>query len=312
MSHSRIASILAGLAFACLALAPAPASADRWLCPDCPDEVVERAPDAPDLVCPGCGRTYQQLDLIPPVGYINSRTRDTDIAWIVQPENCPLFREDGLQALDDQGEIVYVPWSLVEYYIPRMRLLRLTNGREMKTDYPGRNTICPDPPPFLFETTDSLTFPGQPATAITEEISESMAELFIVAFSPEARDSARVRFVTEVEAGKHPRLPRTQPILIRTPEVHLPPALARPDLKTEAVVEVRVHERRGIIGAKMVSGTGDPQLDQEAMRYARMCPFGTGGELGVGVPSWVQVHVFFEGQGGRVEVKPAPHGFWRG
>lgn len=286
------------------------ARAERWLCPGCPDEVVERAADSPELVCPGCGTTYEKFDLIPGVAYINSRTRDTEISWTVIPENCPLFRPEGLQALDDVGE-VYVPWSMVEWYIPRMRILMLTSGREMKTDYPGRNTICPNPPPFLYELADSTDFPGQPRTEVKFEVSETMAELFIVAFSPEGREAARARFIEEVESGKQPRLPRTQPRLYKDPEVRVPEAASKANLKAEAIIEVHVHEKRGTIGLRVIQPAGEPSLDQEAMRVARQTFFGTAGEMGVAVPAWVRIHFYFEGTTARAVVEPAPQGFWR-
>jgi TonB family protein len=286
-----------------------PAHAERWICPDCPSEVVERARGA-ELVCPGCGTHYAPTEMAPPVAYINVSTRDTEVSWFPLADSCRIYRPDGVEGLDDQGAI-WVPWTAVEWYIPRMRLLRLIDGRELATDYAKDLTYCPSPPKFAYEVTDSLTFPGKPATAFKQQGEYSLAELFIVAFTPEARDSARVRFVKEVEAGKHPRLPRTEPHVMRLPSVAAPPSVAKADLKAEAVVEVRVHESRGIIGAHMVKSAGVAALDSDAMRLAQSVSFSTAGELGVMVPSWVEVHVHYEGTGGRVEVTPAHHGFWR-
>jgi TonB family protein len=297
-------------------LAPVPARAERWLCPDCPKEVVDRPRGAP-LVCPGCGTSYTVPELAPPVAYINVSTRDTEIAFIPRADSCRVFRPDGLEALVDRigapgaKDTLWVPWILVEWYIPRMRLLKLTDGRELGTDYPKEMTYCPSPPKFAYEVSDSLTMPGRPAMAIKEQGEYSLAEFFIIAFTPEARDSARVRFIKEVEAGKHPRLPRTQPHVLNVPTVVTPASLARPDLKAEAVIEVRVHERRGIIGAHVLKSSGQAVLDREALRLAQMVSFSTAGELGVMVPSWVEVHVYYEGAGGRVEVTPAKNGFWR-
>lgn len=295
-----------------LAVAPllaVTARAERWICPDCPTEVVQRERGA-ELVCPGCGTHYSVPEMAPPVAYINVSTRDTDIAWFPRADSCRIFRPDGLEAVDDEGPI-WVPWILVDWYIPRMRLMRLLDGREMKTDYAKDVNYCPSPPKFAYEVTDSLTMPGRPAMAIKEQGEYSLAEFFIIAFTPEARDSARVRFIKEVEAGKHPRLPRTQPHVLNLPTAAAPPSVAKPDLKAEAVVEVRVHERRGIIGARMLKSAGDAVLDRDAMRLAQSVSFSTAGELGVMVPSWVEVHVFYEGTGGRVEVTPARKGFWR-
>jgi TonB family protein len=286
-----------------------PAHAERWICPDCPSEVVERARGA-ELVCPGCATHYAATEMTPPVAYINVSTRDTEVSWFPLADSCRIYRPDGVEGLDDQGAI-WVPWTAVDWYIPRMRLLRLIDGRELGTDYAKDSKYCPSPPKFAYEVTDSLTFPGKPATAFKQQGEYSLAELFIVAFTPEARDSARVRFIKEVEAGKHPRLPRTEPHVMHLPSVAAPPSAAKSDLKAEAVVEVRVHEGRGIIGAHLVKSTGVAALDSDAMRLARSVSFSTAGELGVMVPSWVEVHIYYEGTGGRVEVTPAHNGFWR-
>jgi hypothetical protein len=300
---------LAQLLLALTLVTAIPAHAERWICPDCPSEVVERARGA-ELVCPGCGTHYAATEMAPPVAYVNVSTRDTEISWFPLADSCRIYRPDGVEGLDDQGAI-WVPWTAVEWYIPRMRLLRLIDGRELATDYAKDPKYCPSPPKFAYEVTDSLTFPGRPATAFKQKGEYSLAELFIIAFTPEARDSARVRFIKEVEAGKHPRLPRTEPRVIHLPTVAAPPSAAKPDLKAEAVVEVRVHETRGIIGARKIKGTGVAALDNDAIRLAQSVTFSTAGELGVMVPSWVEVHVYYEGTGGRVEVTPAHNGFWR-
>lgn len=290
-------------------LAAIPAHAERWICPDCPSEVVERARGA-ELLCPGCGTHYAVTAMAPPVAYINVSTRDTEISWFPLADSCRIYRPDGVEAKDDEGAI-WVPWTAVDWYIPRMRLLRLIDGRELATDYAKDLTYCPSPPKFSYEVTDSLTLPGKTATAFKQQGEYSLAELFIIAFTPEARDSARVRFIKEVEAGKHPRLPRTEPRVLNLPAVAAPPSVAKPDLKAEAVVELRVHEARGVIGARMLKSSGVAALDSDALRLAQSVSFSTAGELGVMVPSWIEVHVYYEGTGGRVEVTPARHGFWR-
>ena len=177
-----------------------PAGAEPWICPDCPDEIVDRPPDAKELVCPGCGKSYSMVDLTPPVMYINSRTRDAEVAWVVQSDTCDMFRFDGLAALDAKGGTVWVPWSAIDWYIPRMEILRLHNGKEMKTDYPKGGDIvkCISPPKFVFEVADSIFLPGKPPTVRKIRQDEDMADLFLVATSPEERDSARVRFIHEV------------------------------------------------------------------------------------------------------------------
>lgn len=286
-----------------------PVHAERWICPDCPSEVVERVRGA-ELVCPGCGTHYSTTQMAPPVAYINVSTRDTEVSWFPLADSCRIFRPDGVEASDREG-VVWVPWTAVEWYIPRMRLLKLIDGRELATDYAKDRDYCPSPAKFAYEVSDSLTIPGRPATAFKQQGEYSLAELFIVAFTPEARDSARVRFIKEVEAGKHPRLPRTEPRVTHLPSVAAPPSAAKADLKAEAVIEVRVHESRGIIGARALKRIGVPALDSDAMRLAQSVTFSTAGELGVMVPSWVEVHVYYEGTGGRVEVTPARHGFWR-
>jgi TonB family protein len=290
-------------------LAAAPARAERWICPDCPNEVVERARGA-DLVCPGCGTRHTVADMAPPVAYVNISTRDTELSWFPHADSCRIYRADGVECIDDKGAI-WAPWTLVDWYIPRMRLLRLLDGREMKTDYAKDPSYCPSPPKFAYEVSDSLTLPGRPPSVFKDKGEYSLAELFIVAFSPEARDSARVRFIKEVEAGNHPRLPRTEPRVVQLPPVAAPPSAVKPDLKAEAVVEVRVHERRGIIGARLLKSAGVAALDTEALRLAQRCSFSTAGELGVMVPSWVEVHVHYDGAGGNIEVTPARNGFWR-
>jgi TonB family protein len=290
-------------------LAVAPARAERWICPDCPNEVVERERGA-DLVCPGCGTRHTVADMAPPVAYVNISTRDTELAWFPQADSCRIYRPDGVECIDETGAI-WAPWTAVDWYIPRMRLLRLIDGREMKTDYAKDPVYCPSPPKFAYEVSDSLSLPGRPPSVFKDKGEYSLAELFIVAFSPEARDSARVRFIKEIEAGKHPRLPRTEPRVVQLPAVAAPPSAVKPDLKAEAVVEVRVHERRGIIGAHLLKSAGVAALDTAALQLAQRCSFSTAGELGVMVPSWVEVHVHFEGAGGNIEVTPARNGFWR-
>jgi hypothetical protein len=192
-----------------------------------------------------------------------------------------------------------------------MRLARLTDGREVRTDYAKDPHYCPEAPKFSYEVSDSISMPGRPASVFREQGQYSLAELFIVAFTPESRDSARVRFVAEVEAGKHRRLPRTEPRVSRLPEVVTPAALARPDLRAETVLEIRVHEKRGIIGAHVVQGSGSEELDRYALSLAPLCSLSPAGELGVPVPCWVRLRVKFEGAAGSVSIEPAPKGFWR-
>ena len=47
------------------------------------------------------------------------RTRPTEVVWSLVPE-CGIFRNDGLLATVD-GKGLWVPWSAIDYYIPRQR-----------------------------------------------------------------------------------------------------------------------------------------------------------------------------------------------
>jgi len=294
-----------------LLLRPAPAVGEHWLCPDCGDQVVERPSGAATLDCPKCGASYGTLELAPPVAYVNVSTRDTEVVWNLVPPDCRVFRADGVETLGEPGDTLWVPWILVDWYIPRMRLGRLTTGREFRTDYPKERNFCPEPPRFAYEVSDSISLPNRAPQVLTEQGEYSLAELFLVAFTPESRDSARVRFIAEVEAGKHPRLPRTQPHVFYLAPVTPPASEASPDLKADVVIEARVHERRGIIRLRLVESSGRPALDERALALAQQCRLGTAGELGVMVPAWVRLRVSFEGAGGQIHVEPAPRGFWR-
>lgn len=281
-----------------------------WLCPGCMDEVVERAPDAGTLECPRCGIGYTHFELSPSLAFINAATRDTETAWVVQVFDCDRFHTDGLQAFLPQGT-VWVPWSMVDWYIPRMRILKLKDGRELRTDYPSDRVECVEPPTFLYEFADTVDVPGRPFEILSDQREASIAELFIVAFSPEARDSARVRFIREVESGLHPRLPRTYPRLYRQTTVRIPPGVVEEGWTGEALFDVRLHERRGLIRARMLSGTGNQTVDGLALQALRQSSLGVAGEMGVGVPTWQNVRVHFAGDSSRVEIEPGDGGFWR-
>jgi hypothetical protein len=304
--------LLACLLAALFAL-PSPARAERWLCPDCLDETVERPDGAATLDCPKCGKTYTEVDLAPPVAYINFRTREAEVAWTCEtaPEKCTIYRFDGIEAEDSLGK-VWVPWSAVYWFIPRQRILKLNNGKELHTDYASSPERCPEPTRFSFETVDTLNVPWQKQSVMNEKQKDiSLADLFLVAMSPEARDSARVRFITEVEAGKHPRLPRTQPRLYVPSAVQVTPTMAAEHFKGDALFEVRVHENRGTIGFHILKGTGKPDFDVAATTAVRSSVFVPGGEMGVGVPAWVRVRVSFDGDKATMAAEDAIHGFWR-
>ena len=138
-----------------------------------------------------------------------------------------------------------------------------------------------------------------------------MAELFIVAMSPEARDSARVRFIREVETGKQPRLPRTQPRLYLARPIQVPQSARQAGLKGEAVIEVKVSDRQALLAERLVSGSGHPELDAAALSAARLSAYFPGGEMGVPVPSWLRLRAVFYGDSAHLETVPISDGFWR-
>ncbi len=292
-----------------LLLQPSAARAERWLCPECLDQTVEREPGAATLDCSKCGHTYRVAELAPPVAYLNSRTRDVEVAWVVQSNDCELFRMDGLQVIGDDKQPLWIPWIALDWFIPRFELVHLTNGKEFKTDYP-KGPTCLEPPRFTVELADSVVIPGQPANLRRTRIDEDMAALFIFAPSPEERDSARVRFITEVEAGLHPRLPRTSAKLVRAANVQVPPDVVTGKLKLEVVLDVRVHERGGILRIRKVQSSGNAAMDREAVRAAQASSYQVGGEMGVGVPSSVRLHFYVDGATARVEEEKAVPGVW--
>lgn len=299
------------IALLCLlaAIFSTPAQAEPWLCPDCLREVIDRPAGAPELSCPRCGTSHGVADLAPPVAYVNSRTRDTEIAWVVQTENCELFRMDGLRVFDAQKQDLWVPWSAVDWFIPRMRLVHLTNGQEFATDYP-KGATCVEPPRFAVELADSVVIPGQAPSMRRMTLEEDLAALFIWAASPEERDSARVRFLEEVETGKHPRLPRTPARLVRPAVVRSPGDVVSKALKCDAVIDVRLHDRGGILRITTVKSSGVPSADAEAIRAAMSSGYQMGGEMGVAVPSSVRLKVIFDGKDARIETEELPRGMW--
>ncbi len=196
------------LAAASLIAAGTVALADTWLCPVCQVQKVERALDDSTLTCPQCKLTLAEADLRIPIAYISVRTRPTEVVWNLVPE-CGIFRNDGLLAYGDTKPL-WVPWSAVDYYIPRQRILRLTSGAELGTPY-ARGPECMQPPKFIVTVTDSVGDFSKGYRVTSETREEELSAVFIVARSKAVRDSARIRFIREVETGKHPRLPRSQP-----------------------------------------------------------------------------------------------------
>ena len=302
---------LAILAFAALGLMlwtlPSESSAAAWLCPECQDARIERPTMSMEpLHCDACGASYTADELSWIVGYLNHRTRDAEVSWVVLPEDCSIFAADGLEALD-QGGAFWVPWVAVDWYIPRMRLLKLTSGKELATDYP-KGPTCEVPPLFAFEFTDSLLIDGQEPRARTVETEADLAELFIVARTPEARQEARERFIEEVETGKHPRLPRTPAKVRRVQDVRVPVGVTATG---KTVVKVTVGEVGQILRIKVIESSGNGKLDEASVRAAQSSSYQSGGEMGVPVPSSVLMEYRFDGSKGTVTHKPAEPGVWR-
>lgn len=280
------------------------AHAAPWLCPECMQTVVERADDAAELSCATCGKQFSRIDMSPAAAYLNSRTRNVDAAWVVQSEDCELFRDDGLRVFAADHTNLWIPWVAVDWFIPRMRIVRLLNGREYTTDYP-KGPTCLEPPRFQVELVDSVQVPGQTPTVRKTRIEEDMAALFIFATTPEGRASAIARFQKEVVEGKHPRLPRTAAKLQFAPQVQ-----ARSGLAGEVILEVRTHERGGLLRIRTVKSSGQPGLDAEALAVAQRCVLQPGGEMGVSVPTSLRLHFYFDGKSARVEPEPAVPGVW--
>lgn len=301
-------SVLGAALVLLLGLWANPAAAVPWLCPDCLEHRIERTTDAIEpLSCPGCDASYAPEDLSWIVGYLNHRTRDAEVSWVILPEDCSIFGPDGLQCFDANRQEVWVPWIAVDWYIPRMRLLQLTNGTELATDYPLGPT-CEAPPTFAFEITDSLLVEGQKPAARTTATEADLAELFIVARTPESRLKARARFIEEVETGKHPRLPRTAAKVRRAQPPTVP---AGNTAKGTAVMKVTVGEVGQVLRIVKTKSTGNTALDQAAVKAAQSSGYQCGGEMGVPVPSSVLLEYTFDGAKGTVEAKPAEPGVWR-
>ena len=100
------------------------------------------------------------------------------------------------------------------------------------------------------------------------------------------RDSARVRFIREVETGKHPRLPRCQLLSERSDSLH------RPFPRIGALRLRRCHPARSDQGdGRDPSKSGSwsreaatPELDQAALTAAYRSALVVGGEIGSGDP----------------------------
>lgn len=303
-------SLLLVLVFAVGALVGASSSAraDRWICPECPASIIERS-GTEKLACPVCGQSWSVAELSPAVMYINSRTRDAETAWVAESDNCELFRLDGMRVWAAEKQDLWVPWIAVDYFIPRFEKVRLLDGREFDTDYP-KGPTCQEPPLFSFEVQDSVNILGHDRDVRKLQMQEDLSTLFLVASSPEGRDSARVRFIHEVEAGMHPRLPRTHARLTRAAHVNFPTDPSVAGKKGESILEVRLSDRGGILRVRSIKSSGVRQFEDEAARVAMTSGYQHGGEMGVGCPSSVRLHFVFDGKTATVTEEDAVPGFW--
>ncbi len=303
------ASALLGVC-ALLILADVALAAETWLCPVCQVERITRADSTATLYCPRCKITFQHSDLTIPVAYLAVRTRPTEVVWTLTPE-CGIFREEGLLVNEPKhvDPTLWVPWSAVDYYIPRQRILHLTSGAEFFTPYSMSPDLCPQPPKFIVSYADSVGDFLSHGTIRTSTREENLSVFFVIARSPAARDSGRVRFISEVMAGKHPRLPRTQPTIqrIATPMV---PASAMND-SVDVVLEARVNENGEILKVDRIHGSGNPDCDQAALLAARRSSIVPGGEMGAGVPSSVILTFHFNHGTVTTSGEPAVPPMWR-
>jgi TonB family protein len=282
--------------------------AETWICPDCLEE-VQRESGSPSLDCPACDASYATEDLSWIIGYGNYRTRDVDLNFLLMPSDCDRFREDGLQAMRKTGGTIWVPWIAVRYYIPRQRILVLTDGAELTTDYAKtRGAPCPEPPGFVFDLVDTVLVDGQSPRTVTRPIETDLAELFFVAATPEARDAARARFIKEVESGLHPRLPRTDPRVAGIPRQPVIPKGAKDAV---AEVEVRVSDAAPqILRVHVVRSSGNEAVDRALAQAAQATAFMPAGEMGVPVPATLVLRYSIRDGAATVESRPAVPSIW--
>ena len=301
-----------GVAVAALGLVgqQGPASADTWLCPECGETTVERAPDDPVLDCGECG-TFTIEDLSWIVGYLNYKTRPAETSFVVLPEECDRFRQDGLLAYTPEHAQVWVPWVMVDWFIPRQRILKLVDGREFTTDYARtRGGDCPLPPKFLFELADTIRVEGAADRISSKSIDEDISTLFVIAGSPEGLHAGVARFIREVEAGNHPRLPRTDCQVVNPRIPQIPVTWRGKTMNHKVVVKIRSDGGRQLLEMKLIKSCGDAALDQAALSAARTSALGTAGEMGVGVPSSVLFHYDFKGDSCTVEAEIPKNSIW--
>lgn len=282
------------------------ASATSWLCPSCLQPVEREV--GTDLDCAGCGAHFVPDDLSWITAYANYRTRDVELNWLLLPEDCGIFNAEGLQAFMHPRQEVWVPWTAVYWYLPRMRIVKLTDGRELGTDYAKSPEHCPFPPKFLFEFADSVHIDGQKPRAFQQEVEASLSELFFVAEIPKAMKEARARFIREVEAGNHPRLPRTDARLQREAAVVVP-ASAKGS-KGTVEIDVRANDKGQILRVHVVKSSGAPDLDRACASAAQSSGYFPAGEMGIPVPATVRLVYTIKDGVATVESKPAVPMIW--
>lgn len=283
------------------------AIAERWLCPFCQVERIETPERPAEFTCPSCEISITPYDLRIDIAYISLRTRPTQVIWEIAPE-CGLFRNEGLLATPLDGEL-WVPWSAVDYWIPRQRILRLTSGEELPMPY-AKGPTCEDDEQHIIIATiaDSVGDFAKGKTIQTRSVEEEMSTLFLMARSPAARDSGRARFIEEVETGKHPRLPRSNPRAHSLTTPNLPEAFA--DKSLNVVLQVRIDERGRKMKINRVKGCGIEEADRLALFAAYRSSITVGGEMGAGVPSSYLLHYFFDYGRASVEGEPADPVMW--
>ena len=120
------------------------------------------------------------------MAYLAIRTRPAAVVWNLFPE-CGIFRNDGLVAYD-HSQPLWVPWSAIDYYIPRQRILRLTSGEEL--DPLRKGPECEEPPHSSSTIADSIGdfmkgYDRGPNTRRGGDVSA----VFLVARSRAVRDS---------------------------------------------------------------------------------------------------------------------------
>src|SRR5690606_19565608 len=148
------------------------------------------------------------------------------------------------------------------------------DGSELTTDYAKtRGAPCPEPPAFMFDVADTIRIDGQQPRVTQRSVEADLAELFFVAGSPEARASARARFIEEVESGKHPRLPRTEPRVAGTARQPIIPKGGQVP-QAEAEVEVRVNDQSSqLLRVHLLRSSGYPEIDTAVIRAAQSSQF---------------------------------------